>query len=66
LRAFQELPALLLEIGSNAKELVRGVEVTSRQAQDILHGLDTELGMLADDSQMNRLSAPEAPSHSVE
>ena len=46
---FRELPALLQGIASDAKELVCGVEVTSRQAEAILQGLDAELAMLADD-----------------
>ena len=50
LRAFRELPALLQAIASKAKELVCGVEVTSRQAQEILQSLDADLGVKGTDS----------------
>ena len=53
-------------IASKAKELVRGVEVTSKPAQDILQIWTPACTCWPPTPEMNPPSDPEAPRHSVE
>ena len=55
LLAFQALPAFLQCIANKARELVRGVEVTSRQAAEILQVLEADPGKTAVNARTEEL-----------